>query len=237
MSERSQGYVVESLRMRLLVAEDNASLGPSLKRRLEVSKYAVDLVTNGEDAVVAGLGVPFDLIILDILLPRLNGFEVCRELRQQGRKMPILLLTALGEVDQRVTGLDLGADDYLVKPFAFRELEARVRALLRRELDVKTIELHFLDLVLNTQTHEVRRGERVIELTSKQYGLLEYMLHHPRQVLTRDMISQHVWDADAAHLSNIIDVYIRLLRRKLCEEGEPDIIRTIRGSGYQLKEP
>jgi DNA-binding response OmpR family regulator len=228
---------MESLRMRLLVAEDNVRLGPSLKRSLEASKYAVDLVTNGEDAVVVGLAVPFDLIILDILLPRLNGFEVCRQLRHHGRKMPILLLTALGEVDQRVIGLDLGADDYLVKPFAFRELEARVRALLRRELDVKTVELHFLDLVLNTQTHEVRRGERVIELTSKQYGLLEYMLHHPRQVLTRDMISQHVWDADAAHLSNIIDVYIRLLRRKLCEEGEPDIIRTIRGSGYQLKEP
>jgi DNA-binding response OmpR family regulator len=223
--------------MRLLIAEDNASLGPSLKRNLEASKYAVDLVTNGEDAVVVGLAVPFDLIILDILLPRLNGFEVCRQLRQHSRKMPILLLTALGEVDQRVTGLDLGADDYLVKPFAFRELEARVRALLRRECDLKTVELHFLDLVLNTQTHEVRRGERVIELTSKQYGLLEFMLHHPRQVLTRDMISQHVWDADAAHLSNIIEVYIRLLRRKLCEEGEPDIIHTIRGSGYQLKEP
>jgi DNA-binding response OmpR family regulator len=223
--------------MRLLVAEDNARLGSSVKQRLEASNYAVDLVTDGEDAVAMGLAVPYDVIILDVLLPSLNGFEVCRTLRLHGRKMPILLLTALGEVDHRVTGLDLGADDYLVKPFAFRELEARIRALLRRELDEKSVELHFLDLVLNTQTREVRRGDRVIELTSKQYGLLEFLLHHPRQVLTRDMIAQHVWDADAAHLSNIIDVYIRLLRNKLCEEGEPDFIHTIRGAGYQLKEP
>ena len=151
--------------------------------------------------------------------------------------MPILLLTALGEVDHRVTGLDTGADDYLTKPFAFRELEARVRALLRRESSAKTVELHFMDITLDTGTHVVRRGERVIPLGSKEYALLEFMLRHPNQVLSRNMIAEHVWDCDAEHLSNVIDVYIRYLRRKLCELNEPDVIQTIRGSGYQLKEP
>lgn len=175
--------------------------------------------------------------MLDVLLPRLNGFEVCRQLRSNKRTMPILLLTALGEVDHRVTGLDTGADDYLTKPFAFRELEARVRALLRRESVTKIVELHFLDITLDTSTHEARRGERIIPLNSKEYALLEYLMRHPHQVLSRTLIAEHVWDCDAEHLSNVIDVYIRYLRRKLCEFDEPDVIYTIRGSGYQLKEP
>ena len=151
--------------------------------------------------------------------------------------MPILLLTALGEVDHRVTGLDTGADDYLIKPFAFRELEARVRALLRRESTNRTVELRFMDITLDTSTHEAHRGERIIVLNSKEYALLEYLMRHPHQVLSRSMIAEHVWDSDTEHLSNVIDVYIRYLRRKLCECGEPDVIHTIRGSGYQLKEP
>ncbi|HEX6110338.1 MAG TPA: response regulator transcription factor [Ktedonobacteraceae bacterium] len=223
--------------MRILVVEDDPRLGPSLKKGLEKHHYAVDLVIDGEDGVLMGTTVLYDLIVLDVLLPRLNGFEVCRQLRERRRTMPILLLTALGEVDHRVTGLDSGADDYLTKPFAFRELAARVRALLRRESLAKTVELHFMDITLDTGTHEARRGDRGIQLNSKEYALLEYLMRHPHQVLSRDMIAEHVWDCDAEHLSNVIDVYIRYLRRKLCAGDEPNVIHTIRGSGYQLKEP
>jgi len=223
--------------MRLLVVEDDPRLGPGLKKGLEGDSYAVDLVTDGEDAIYMGTTIPYDLIILDILLPKQDGFEVCRQLRSQQRMMPILLLTALGEVDHRVTGLDTGADDYLTKPFAFRELEARVRALLRRENSIRTSELHFMDITLDTRTHEARRGQRKIALNSKEYALLEYLMRHPYEVLSRTTIAEHVWDQNAEHFSNIIDVYIRYLRRKLCEQQEPDVIHTIRGSGYQLKEP
>ena len=223
--------------MRILIAEDDPHLGPSLKKGLEDNHYAVDLVTDGEEAISLGLAVAYNLIILDILLPRMDGFEVCRQLRNQKRLTPILFLTALSGVDHRVTGLDIGADDYLTKPFAFRELEARVRALLRREGPSKTTELQFMDITLDTRTHEVKRGERQISLTSKEYSLLELLMSNPGLVLSRDMIAEHMWNIDAEHLSNVIDVYIRYLRRKLCENGEPDVITTIRGFGYQLKEP
>ncbi len=223
--------------MRILIAEDDPHLGPSLKKGLEDNHYAVDLVADGDEALSLALAVDFNLIILDIMLPRMDGFEVCRQLRNQKRLTPILFLTALGGVDQRVKGLDLGADDYLTKPFAFRELEARVRALLRREGPSKTSGLEFMDISLDTRTHEVKRGERQISLTSKEYSLLELLMSNPGVVLSRDMIAEHMWNIDAEHLSNVIDVYIRYLRRKLCENGEPDVISTIRGFGYQLKEP
>jgi DNA-binding response OmpR family regulator len=223
--------------MRILVAEDDPHLGPSLKKGLESSHYAVDLVQDGEEALSLGLAVPYDLIILDILLPQLDGFKVCQRLRNQDRTLPILFLTALDEIDNRVKGLDLGADDYLTKPFAFRELEARVRALLRREGSSKTPILRFMDITLDMRSHEVRRGERIINLTSKEYVLLELLMRHPRQVLSRTMIAEHMWDVDADNLSNVIDVYIRYVRRKLCECGESNVIQTVRGFGYQLKEP
>ncbi len=223
--------------MRILIAEDDPHLGPSLKKGLEENHYAVDLVTDGEEAISLALAVAYNLIILDILLPRMDGFEVCRQLRNQKRLTPVLFLTALSGIDHRVTGLDIGADDYLTKPFAFRELEARVRALLRREGPSKTTELQFMDITLDTRTHEVKRGERQISLTSKEYSLLELLMSNPGLVLSRDMIAEHMWNIDAEHLSNVIDVYIRYLRRKLCENGEPDVISTIRGFGYQLKEP
>ncbi len=223
--------------MRILIAEDDPHLGPSLKKGLEESHYAVDLVADGEEALSVGLAVPYNLIILDILLPRIDGFEVCKRLRDQKRMTPILFLSALSGLDHRVSGLDIGGDDYLTKPFAFRELEARVRALLRREGPSKTSTLSFLDITLDTLSHEVRRGEREIILTSKEYVLLELLMRHPGQVLSRGMITEHMWNVDADHLSNVIDVYIRYLRRKLCEGGEPDVIHTIRGFGYQLKEP
>jgi DNA-binding response OmpR family regulator len=223
--------------MRILVVEDDPRLGPSLKKGLEGNHYAVDLVADGEDAILMAIATPYDLLIVDILLPGLNGFEVCKQLRERERNVPILLLTALGEVDHRVKGLDLGADDYLVKPYAFSELEARVRALLRRGAPVKTTVLRFMDVTLDTGTHEVRRGDRIIALGNKEYALLEFFMRHPHQVLSRTMIAEHVWDGDTEHLSNVIDVYIRYLRRKLCDQNEPDVIYTVRGSGYQLKGP
>lgn len=223
--------------MRILVAEDDPHLGPTLKKGLEESHYAVDLVADGEEALSVGLAVPYNLIILDILLPLLDGFEVCKRLRDQKRMTPILFLSALSGLEHRVSGLDIGGDDYLTKPFAFRELEARVRALLRREGPSKTSVLSFMDITLDTRSHEVRRGEREISLTSKEYVLLELLIRHPGQVLSRGMITEHIWNVDADHLSNVIDVYIRYLRRKLCEDGEPDVIHTMRGFGYQLKEP
>ena len=223
--------------MRILVAEDDPRLGPSLKKGLEENHYAVDLVADGEEALSVGLAVPYNLMILDILLPKVDGLEVCKRLRDQKRMTPILFLSALSGLEHRVSGLDIGGDDYLTKPFAFRELEARVRALLRREGPSKTSVLSFQDITLDTRSHEVKRGERDISLTSKEYVLLELLMRHPGQVLSRGMITEHIWDVDADHLSNVIDVYIRYLRRKLCEGGEPDVIHTIRGFGYQLKEP
>jgi DNA-binding response OmpR family regulator len=223
--------------MRILVAEDDPHLGPSIKQGLEGQQYAVDLVENGELAVSMGCLVPYDLIILDVLLPHVDGFEVCRQLRARQLKMPIMFLTALDTVDDRVNGLDLGGDDYLTKPFAFRELEARIRALLRRESPSKTNRLDFLDITIDTLTHEVRRGERSVLLTAREFTLLELLMRHPHQTLSRAMIAEHLWNVEADNLSNVIDVYIASLRRKLCEQGEPNAIQTIRGFGYQLKEP
>ncbi len=222
--------------MRLLIVEDDPRLGPNLKKHLERAHYAVDLATDGEDGLSMWLTVKYDCIILDVLLPGMDGFAICRELRNQHRATPIILLTALGEVQHRITGLDTGADDYLVKPFVFQELEARIRALLRRDSLVKDPVLRFLDITLDTRTQTARRGDRDIPLTSKEYGLLEFLMRNPRQVLSRSMIAEPVWAFDVEHLSNVIDVYIRYLRRKLCEAGEPDVIHTIRGSGYVMKE-
>lgn len=223
--------------MRILIAEDHPSLGTDLKQGMEQRHYAVDLVTDGEDALSLALAVPYDLLVLDVMLPSLNGFEVCRQLREQQRMLPVLFLTALNTVEDRVHGLNLGGDDYLSKPFAFREFEARVRALLRREGVEKSVQLHFLDITLDTRSHVVMRGERLLTLSSKEYALLELFMRHPRQVLSRTMISEHIWNLEAEHFSNIIDVYIRYLRNKLCLAGEPDVIQTVRGAGYQLKEP
>jgi DNA-binding response OmpR family regulator len=223
--------------MRILVAEDDPYLSKSIKKGLENLQYAIDCVDNGQEVVSIADLVDYDLIILDVLLPALDGFEVCKQLRRRQLQTPILFLTALGGVDERVKGLDLGADDYLTKPFAFRELEARIRALLRRESPSKTNELTFLDITLNIQTHKVRRGPEELILTAKEFALLEVFMRYPRQVLSRTMIAEHLWNIDAENLSNVIDVYIGYLRRKLCERGEPNVIHTVRGFGYQLKEP
>ncbi len=223
--------------MRLLVVEDHPALGPDLKKGLERCHYLVDLVSSGEEALSRESDVPYDLIILDILLPGLDGREVCRQLREMHQHVPILFLTALGTVEDRITGLDLGADDYLTKPFDFGELAARVRALLRRDGTPRTPVLRFLDITLDTHTQEARRGERVIPLSSKEYALLHFFLRRPREILSRTTIAEHVWDYDAEQFSNVIEVYVRYLRNKLCAAGEPNVIQTVRGSGYQLKEP
>ncbi|GCE19076.1 response regulator transcription factor [Dictyobacter kobayashii] len=223
--------------MHILVVEDHPTLGPDLKRGLENNHYDVDLVATGPEALARAFKFSYNLIVLDVLLPGLNGWEVCQQLREHQQTAPILFLTALNKVDQRIKGLDMGADDYLTKPFAFQELEARVRALLRRDQAPQSPILRFMDIALDTRTHEVRRGERTLTLSSKEYALLDFLMRHPHHVLSRDMIAEHVWDYDAEHLSNVIDVYIRYLRTKLCADGEPDVIHTVRGSGYQLKEP
>lgn len=223
--------------MRILIAEDDLFVGESMKTGLERQRYVIDLVSNGRQALALGGLEPYDLLILDVLLPDMDGFDICRALREQGQTMPILFLTALDGVDYRVNGLDIGGDDYLTKPFAFRELEARVRALLRREGPSKTSQLKFLDITLDTINHQVWRGERKVNLTRKEYLLLEFLMHNPRQVISRTMIAEHIWESDAENLSNVIDVYVRYVRRKLCEQGESDVIHTIRGFGYQLKEP
>ncbi|GHO49450.1 response regulator transcription factor [Ktedonospora formicarum] len=223
--------------MRILIAEDDPFVGESMKKGLERQHYVIDWVENGRRALSLGSIEPYDLVILDVLLPEMDGFEICRSLRERGQTMPILFLTALDGVDYRVNGLDMGADDYLTKPFAFRELEARVRALLRRDGPSKTTQLTFGDITLDTVGHQVWRGGREVNLTPKEYLLLEFLMRNPRQVLSRTMIAEHIWESDAENLSNVIDVYVRYVRRKLCEQGEPDVIHTIRGFGYQLKEP
>jgi len=223
--------------MRVLVVDDDRRLCAVIRRGLLEEAYAVDLAYDGEDGEYLAEVNPYDLIILDIMLPVKDGIEVCRELRAKKISTPILMLTAKDAVEDRVKGLDTGADDYLVKPFAFSELLARVRALLRREGTSKSPELRVGDLVLNTLTRQVNRGQRPIELTTKEYVILEYLMRHPKVVVTRTMIEEHAWDYDFDSLSNLVDVYIRRLRRKLDTEGEDSLIQTVRGAGYRLKAP
>jgi DNA-binding response OmpR family regulator len=216
--------------MRLLVVEDERKLNNTLCRALREEAYAVDAAFDGDEGEELATINDYDLIILDVLLPKKDGIAVCGALRAQGTKVPILILTARDAVEDRVQGLDSGADDYLVKPFDMGELLARVRALLRRDTAVKTTKLQVDNLTMDTTSHRVTREETSIDLTSKEYAVLEYFMRHPNEVLTRTMISEHVWDS----FSNIIDVYIRRLRRKIDEGFHPRLLHTIRGSGYML---
>jgi len=223
--------------MRILVVDDDRRLCAIIKRGLLEEAYAVDLAYDGEEGEYLAEVNPYDLIILDIMLPIKDGIEVCQELRAKKINIPILMLTAKDTVEDRVRGLDTGADDYLVKPFAFGELLARIRALLRREGISKSPELRVGDLTLNTLTRQVWRGQRPIELTTKEYVILEYFMRHPNVVVTRTMIEEHAWDYDFDSLSNLVDVYIRRLRRKIDNEREDSLIQTVRGAGYRLKAP
>ncbi len=221
--------------MRILVVEDERRIAAFIRRGLEEERYAVDVAYDGQEALDWAATVEYDLIVLDVLLPKIDGIRVCRELRDQGSKVPVLMLTARDAVEDRVRGLDSGADDYLVKPFAFQELLARIRALLRRRGETKTTQLQVADLVLDTLTHRATRAGQVIELTAREYALLEFLMRHPRQVLSRTQIAEHVWGYDFFSTSNVVDVYIGYLRRKIDRGFEVKLIQTVRGAGYKIE--
>jgi len=223
--------------MRILIVEDNKSLNQSLRMSLEEDGHGVDTAFDGNEGQYLAEVTAYDVIILDIMLPGKNGLQVCRELRLKGIRTPVLMLTARDTVEDRVTGLDTGADDYLVKPFALPELRARLRALLRRDAPEKTGELKVADLVLDPATHRVERSGKPIELTSKEFALLEYFMRNPERLITREMAEEHVWDYDFEGVSNVIDVYIRRLRRKVDDPFETKLLETVRGSGYRLVRP
>jgi two-component system, OmpR family, response regulator MprA len=223
---------------RVLVVDDEPAVRRALERALRLENHDVELAGDGEEALDALASKPADVVILDVMMPRLDGLEVCRRMRQAGDRTPILMLTARDAIDDRVTGLDVGADDYLVKPFALRELQARLRALLRRSGDGtgEGETLRYADLVLDPVAHEVLRGDRVIELSKTEFLLLELFMRHPRQVLTRSTIFENVWGYDFGPTSNALGVYMGYLRRKTEEGGEPRLLHTVRGIGYVLRD-
>ncbi len=222
--------------MRILIVEDESALAQTLQRGLVEEHYAVDVVADGRDAVDYALAAPYDVIILDVMLPGIDGFTACKRMRDGGVTSHILMLTALNAVDDRVHGLDSGADDYLGKPFAFKELVARLRALGRRGRDVQVGPLQVADLTLDETSHEVRRGARRIELSPLEFRLLHCLMRHPGQVLTRDNLLDQVWNFDYEGGSNVVDVYVRYLRRKIEAPGELKVLHTVRGIGYKIAE-
>ncbi len=222
---------------RILVVDDEPAVRRALERALRLERYDVDLAADGREALDTLAEHQADVIILDVMMPEIDGLEVCRRLRAAGDHTPILMLTARDAIDDRVTGLDVGADDYLVKPFALRELQARLRALLRRSSEDGDGEvLRFGELTLDPAAHEVRRGERVIELSKTEFMLLELFMKHPKQVLTRSTIFESVWGYDFGPTSNALGVYMGYLRRKTEEGGEPRLLHTVRGIGYVLRD-
>ena len=217
------------------MVEDEPKMAELLKRGLEREGHAVDTVATGANAIWSATEVDYDAIVLDLMIPAPDGFEVCRELRRRERWTPVLILTARDAVDDRVKGLDAGADDYLTKPFAFAELFARVRSITRREPSARPTTLNVADLELDPATHEVRRGESMIELSPTEYALLEYFMRHPGQVLSRTQILEHVWDFAYDGTSNVVDVYVRYLREKIDRPFGIESLRTVRGAGYVLR--
>jgi DNA-binding response OmpR family regulator len=223
--------------VRILLVEDNRRLSDSLLQSLVEDGYAVDPAYDGLEGEEMAQVYPYDAIILDIMLPKKNGLEVCRELRNQRVNVPILMLTARDTVEDRVSGLDSGADDYLVKPFAMEELRARLRALLRRRSDDKSGLLKVGDLTLDPATHAVERADQAVELTAKEFSLLEYLMRNANRVVTRSMVENHIWSYDFQASSNVVDVYVRRLRRKLDDPFDEKLIETVRGVGYRLRRP
>lgn len=223
--------------MHILVVEDETRLTKLIKRALEQERHVVDVAYDGATAYTMATETRYDLIILDVMLPEMDGVEACRELRREGVDSRILMLTARSATEDRVTGLDAGADDYLVKPFSFSELMARVRALWRREVQPEAEqELKVGDLVLDLTRHEARRGEKSIDLTAKEFSLLEYLMRNSGRVLTRSQILDHVWGYDFESLTNVVDIYVHYLRNKIDKGFSRPLIRTVRGVGYGLKE-
>jgi two-component system, OmpR family, response regulator MprA len=222
---------------RILVVDDEPAVRRALERALRLENHDVAMAADGEEALDILASSPADAVILDVLMPRLDGLEVCRRLRKSGDRTPVLMLTARDAIDDRVEGLDVGADDYLVKPFALRELQARLRALLRRAGDGTDGEtLRYGNLVLDPVAHEVRRGDRTIELSRTEFLLLELFMRHPRQVLTRSTIFENVWGYDFGPTSNALGVYMGYLRRKTEAGGESRLLHTVRGVGYVLRD-
>lgn len=223
--------------MRILVVEDEKELAYLLRRGLTLQGYAVDLAGDGEEGQVLAEDLPYDVIILDIVLPKKDGFQLCEALRRKKIDSRILMLTARDKVGDRIHGLDCGADDYLVKPFDFGELYARVRTLMRRDIVHSSPILRVGELSIDTARRHVQRGDRSIELTKKEYALLEYMMRFPGIVVTRRMIEEHIWNLELDADSNVIEVHINRVRGKLGECGDEDLIETIRGIGYRLRTP
>jgi two-component system response regulator MprA len=223
--------------MRILVVDDERAVRESLRRALELEGYEIELAEGGSEALdLLASGAQPDALVLDVLMPGVDGIEVCQRLRRNGNQLPVLMLTARAEVENRVAGLDAGADDYVTKPFALEELLARLRALLRRAAPGPGDVLRFADLELDPGTREVRRGGDPIELTRTEFSLLELFMLNPRQVLTRSIIFERVWGYDFGFASNSLDVYIGYLRRKTEAGGKPRLIQTVRGVGYALRE-
>ena len=224
--------------MRILVVDDEPAVREVLERILRLEGFEVQMAGDGREAVRSQAAAPADAVLLDVLMPELDGLEVCRRMRDTGDRTPVLMLTARDEVGDRVAGLDAGADDYLPKPFDVEELLATLRARLRRSgwMDQREV-LRFDDLELDPHSHEVRRGPRLIELTRTEFLLLELFLHHPRQVLTRSQIFDRVWGYDFGPASNSLEVYVGYLRRKTEAAGEPRLLHTVRGVGYVLRSP
>jgi DNA-binding response OmpR family regulator len=224
-------------RMRILVVEDNRRLSDSLRRTLVEDGYAVDAAYDGVEGEEMAEFTPYDAIVLDVMLPKRDGIEVCRSLRARKVTSPILMLTARDALDDRVLGLDSGADDYLVKPFEVKELRARLRALMRRDSDHKGGDLVIGDLRLDPASHYAWRGGTQLDLTAKEFSLLEYMMRHPNRLITREMAVAHLWDYTQNIASNVVDVYIRRLRRKVDDPFPLKLIETVRGAGYRLLPP
>ena len=223
--------------MRLLLVEDDPRIARFVTKGLEEQSYAVDVVANGNDAVYQVEINDYDLVVLDVMIPGRDGFATCRSIRSLGKRMPILMLTARDAVEDRITGLDSGADDYLTKPFEFGELLARLRALLRRPNELRPAKIVVGDLVLDTASQTAKRGNRSISLTTKEYALLEFLARNAGRVVGRSEIAEHVWDESFDPFSNLIEVYVNRLRRKLGEDAGKPLLQTRRGSGYILCGP
>ncbi len=223
--------------MRILIVEDEKRIADFIARGLKEEHYAVDIAYDGEQGLYLAEINPYDLMIFDIMLPKYEGVDMCRQLRSKKINTPILMLTARAAVKDKVAGLNAGADDYLTKPFSFEELLARVKVLLRRPTANKTPVLKVADLELNQLNHEVKRAGKAIVLTAKEFALLEYLMLHTGQVISRTMISEHVWNEEFDSMSNVIDVHVRNLRNKIDDGFKKELVHTLRGSGYMLENP
>jgi len=222
--------------MRILLIEDEFKLANAIKRALELQKYAVDVANDGTAGLDLAVGEDFDLIILDIMLPGIDGMEICKKVREEGSHIPVLMLTAKGQISDKVLGLDIGADDYMVKPFSFEELFARVRALIRRPKNMNTSLLKTKNLTLDTLKFKVTREGKQISLSTKEFSILEYLLRNKNRVVSRDQLVSHVWNYDADVLPNVVEVHIKHLRDKIDAPFADKIIQTIRGKGYMIEE-